>query len=161
MAPGSNWDVSDSLLWPFRDRLSCRCRQSGGDAFERTKPPFASTVHQPPHRANCVRSFGFSVSMATNGRTGMRIECPFGLCSRDEGCPHAVQVALTTDRYGAPSRDGGAITSRDVIAAREAATEAARGLRMRRGNGGSPPPRRSAVEEATPGARTQLRAEEF
>ena len=96
--------------------------------------------------------------MAINGRTGMRSECPFGLCSRDEGCPHAVHMALATDRYGAPSRDGGVITSRDVIAVREAVTEAARGLRMRRGNGGSPPRQRKAVEEATLGARTQLRA---
>ena len=63
----------------------------------------------------------------------MRIDCPFGICLGAEVCPHVVQVALATDRYGAPSRDGGGITSCDMIAIREAATEVVKGFGMRRG----------------------------
>ena len=69
------------------------------------------------------------------------VACPFDECSGDQWCPHAVQVALATDRMGTPGRDGAEIVSQNVIATWEAAVKAAEGLSMRRGGNGTPPGR--------------------
>ena len=48
------------------------------------------------------------------------VECTFNVSSGADCCPHAVQVALATDRVGVLERAGGAITSQDVIVVKEA-----------------------------------------
>ena len=78
--------------------------------------------------------------MAFNGRSGLEVPCPYGVCGRGRLCPHAGQVALATDRLSVPGRSEGAIASMDVIAARDAASEALAGLGKRHGGGGSPSP---------------------
>ena len=73
------------------------------------------------------------VLMASNGRSDMEVECPLVECATGEMCPHAVQMALATDRMGARKECEAAIASGDVIAAQNAASEVLRGF---------PPPRR-------------------
>ena len=77
--------------------------------------------------------------MAFDGRSGLEVPCPYGVCGRGRLCPHAVQVALATDRLKVPGRSEGAIASMDVIAARDAASEALAGLGKRHGGGGGSP----------------------
>ena len=82
--------------------------------------------------------------MAFDGRSGLEVPCPYGVCGRGRLCPHAVQVALATDRLKVPGRSEGAIASMDVIAARDAASEALAsealaGLEKRHGGGGGSP----------------------
>ena len=77
--------------------------------------------------------------MALDGRLGLEVPCPYGVCGRGRLCPHAVQVALATDRLRVPGRSEGAIASMDVIAARNAASEALAGLGKRHGGGGGSP----------------------
>ena len=42
----------------------------------------------------------FSV-MSANGNSSLRVPCPLGKCGEGSLCPHAVQVALATDTWGA------------------------------------------------------------
>ena len=70
------------------------------------------------------------------------------MCPTGEMCPHAVQMALATDRTGARKGSEGPIGSRDVIAAQNAASEALKGLWQRWGGGGRSSPH--AKEEVTP-----------
>lgn len=44
--------------------------------------------------------------------------------------PYAAPGVLCIDHVGAPSKDGGAITSGDVISAKEVATKVVEGLEM-------------------------------
>ena len=67
-----------------------------------------------------------------------------------------MQVALATDRVGIPGKDGGAITLRNMIAAREAPATVAKGLSIRRGSCGTPPCRGKGAREPTNGAPTSL-----
>ena len=99
--------------------------------------------------------------MASNGRSGMEVECPLGKCAKGEMCPHAVQMALATDRMGARKECEAAFASRDVIAAQNAASEALRGLGQRRGGRGCSSP--WAKEKATPwdGKRAQTASRIF
>ena len=39
--------------------------------------------------------------MSANGRNSLRVSCPLGECGEGSLCPHAVQVALATDPWGA------------------------------------------------------------
>ena len=77
--------------------------------------------------------------MAFDGRSGMEAPCPYGVCQRGRLCPHAVQVALATDRLRVPGTSEGTIVSTDVIAAHNAASRALAGLGKRRGGGGGSP----------------------
>ena len=49
--------------------------------------------------------------MSANGRSSLRVSCPLGECGEGSLCPHAVQVALATDPWGAvqvhPASNGG------------------------------------------------------
>ena len=101
------------------------------------------------------------VLMASNGRSGMEIQCPLGSCAAGEMCPHAVQMALATDRIGARKGNEAAIASGDVIAAQNAASEALRGLEQRRGGAERSSPR--AKGKATPwdGKRAQTASRNF
>ena len=78
--------------------------------------------------------------MAFDGRSGLEVPCPYGVCERGRLCPHSVQVALATDRLRVPGRGEGTIASMDVIAARDAASEALAGLGKRHGGGGGGSP---------------------
>ena len=69
---------------------------------------------------------------------------------------HAVQVALATDHVGTPGKDGGAIMSRNVIAALEVTATAAEGLSIRRGSRGTPLRRGEGAGELANGAPTRL-----
>ena len=51
--------------------------------------------------------------MALSAGSKRMIACPFEECSGGQWCPHAVQVALATDRVGTPGR-----WSRDCVAKR-------------------------------------------
>ena len=53
--------------------------------------------------------------MALSAGSKRVVACPFEECSGDQWCPHAVQVALATDRVGTPGRDGAQIASQNVI----------------------------------------------
>ena len=64
--------------------------------------------------------------MSSKANIEKMAEGTFGACSGADWCPHAVQVALD------PGKDGDAITSRNVIVAREVAATAAEGLSIRR-----------------------------
>ena len=48
--------------------------------------------------------------MSANGNSSLRVPCPLGMCGEGSLCPHAVQVALATDLWGAvrahPASDG-------------------------------------------------------
>ena len=101
------------------------------------------------------------VLMASNGRSDMEVECPLGECATGEMCPHAVQMALATDRMGARKECEAAIASGDVIAAQNAASEALRGLGQRRGVRGRSSP--WAKGKATPwdGKRAQTASRIF
>ena len=66
--------------------------------------------------------------MVSNTWSGLEVPCPLRKCATGEMCPHAVPMALATDRTGARKGNEGAITSRDVIATQNAASEALRGL---------------------------------
>ena len=77
--------------------------------------------------------------MAFDGRLGLEVPCPYGVCGRGRLCPHAGQVALATDRLSVLGRGEGAIASMDVIAARGAASQALAGLGKRHGGGGGSP----------------------
>lgn len=61
------------------------------------------------------------------------------MCSKDDWCPHAVQVALPTGRVGTPGKEGGTITPQNVIATQDAAEEVEEGSLMRRGGRGTTP----------------------
>ena len=63
--------------------------------------------------------------MALSAGFRRMIACPLYECSGDQWCPHAVQVALATDRVGTPGKDGAEIVSQNVINARDAAAKAA------------------------------------
>ena len=89
--------------------------------------------------------------MALSSGSKRMIACPFEECLGDQWCPHAVQVALATDRVGTPGRDGAEIASQNVIDAREAAAKAAEGLSMRRGGSGTPPHRGKGARKQTDG----------
>ena len=39
--------------------------------------------------------------MSANGSSSLRVPCPLGKCGEGSLCPHAVQVALVTDPWGA------------------------------------------------------------
>ena len=39
--------------------------------------------------------------MSANGSGSLHVACPFGECGEGSLCPHAVQVALATDPWGA------------------------------------------------------------
>ena len=91
------------------------------------------------------------VDMALRAGSKRMIACPFEECLGDQWCPHAVQVALATDRVGTPGRDGAEIASQNVINAREAAAKAAEGLSMRRGGSGTPPRRGKGARKQTDG----------
>ena len=78
--------------------------------------------------------------MAFDGRSGMEAPCPYGVCQRGRLCPHAVQVALVTDRLRMPRTSEETIVSTDVIAAQDAANRALAGLGKRRGGGGGGSP---------------------
>ena len=39
--------------------------------------------------------------MSANGSGSLRVACPLGECGEGSLCPHAVQVALATDPWGA------------------------------------------------------------
>ena len=39
--------------------------------------------------------------MSANGSSSLRVTCPLGKCGEGSLCPHAVQVALATDPWGA------------------------------------------------------------
>ena len=39
--------------------------------------------------------------MLANGNSSLRVPCPLGKCGEGSLCPHAVQVALVTDAWGA------------------------------------------------------------
>ena len=71
--------------------------------------------------------------MSLSSRSKRMVVCPFGVCLGDQWCPHAVQVALATDRVGAQGRDGGGTMSQNVIASWEAVAKAVEGLSMLRG----------------------------
>ena len=86
--------------------------------------------------------------MASKGQSGMEVECPLRKCEKGEMCPHAVQMALATDRMGARKECEVGIASGDVIAAQNAASEALRGLGQRRGGCGCSSP--WAKGKATP-----------
>ena len=66
--------------------------------------------------------------ISSNVNTEKMVEGTFGTCSGADLCPYAMQVALATDRVGTSGKDGVAIMSRNVIAAREVAATAAEGL---------------------------------
>ena len=106
--------------------------------------------------ARCFLWFLSNHSSLRTANTEKRVEGAFGACSGTDWCPHAVQVALATDRVGTPGKDGGAITSRNVIAAREAAATAAEGLSIRRGSCGTPPYQGEGAREPANGAPTRL-----
>ena len=89
--------------------------------------------------------------MALSAGPKRMVACPFDECSGDKWCPHAVQVALATDRVGTPGRDGAEIESQNVINARDAAAKAAEGLLMRRGCSGTPPRRGKGARKRTDG----------
>ena len=79
--------------------------------------------------------------MAFDGRSGMEAPCPYGVCQRGRLCPHAVQVALATDRMKVAGTYEGTIMSTDVIATHDAASRALAGRGKRcDGGGGSPSP---------------------
>ena len=80
------------------------------------------------------------------------VACPFGLCSGDQWCPHAVQVVLATDRVRNPGRDGAEIASQNVIAAWEAVAKVAEGLLMWHRTSRTPPRRGRGVRKRTDGA---------
>ena len=65
-------------------------------------------------------------------------------------------MALATDHVGAPGKDGGAITLRNVIATQETATTIAEGLSIRRGGRGTPPPRAEGAREPENGTPMRL-----
>ena len=95
--------------------------------------------------------------MAFDGRSGMEAPCPYGVCQRGRLCPHAVQVALATDRLRVPGRSEGTIVSTDVIAAHDAASRALAGLGKWRGGGcGSPSPVAKERPEELEGRGVQL-----
>lgn len=77
--------------------------------------------------------------MLSNDNTKKLVECTFSTWSGVDWCPHAVQVALTTDPVGTSGKDGGAITLQNVIAAREVAATAAEDLSIKCGSRGTPP----------------------
>ena len=146
--------LSGSFMLPFRSCFTCWCRQTCSDTFWRKK----SQLHLL-HLLNSCPLFPLVFEQpfkSSNANTEKRVEGAFGACSGTDWCPHAVQVALATDRVGTPGKDGGAITSRNVIAAREAAATAAEGLSIRRGSCGTPPYRGEGAREPANGAPTRL-----
>ena len=86
--------------------------------------------------------------MALSVGSKRTIACPFDECSGDQWCPHAVQVALATDRVGTLGRDGAQIASQNVIDSREAAAKAVEGLLMWRGSSGTATLPRQGGKEA-------------
>ena len=74
--------------------------------------------------------------MVFDDSSRLKAPCPYGVRRQGELCPHAVQVALATDRSRVPGRGEGAITSIDVIVARGTGNRALKGLGKRRGGGG-------------------------
>ena len=77
--------------------------------------------------------------MVFDESSGLKAPCPYGVCRQGRLGPHAVQVALATDRSRVLRRSEGAIASMDVIATRDAASEALAGLGKRHGGGGGSP----------------------
>ena len=73
------------------------------------------------------------------------------MCLGDQRCPHAVQVALATDRVGTLGRDGAEIASQNVINAREVAAKAAEGLSMWSSGSGTPLHRGKGPRKRTDG----------
>ena len=66
--------------------------------------------------------------MALSSGSKRMIACPFEECLGDQWCPHAVQVALATDRVGTPGGDGAEIASQNVINAPGGSSEGGGGL---------------------------------
>ena len=91
----------------------------------------------------------------------MEVECHLGKCEKGEMRPHAVQMALATDHMGTRKECEAGIASGDVIAVRNAAIEALRGLGQQRGGRGCSSP--WAKEKATPwdGKRAQTASRIF
>ena len=73
-----------------------------------------------------------------------------GCVSKADFCPHAVEVALATDRLRVLGMSEGAIVPMDMIAAHDAASQALARLGKRcSGGGGSPLPMgKERVEES-------------
>ena len=67
-----------------------------------------------------------------------------------------MQVVLATDRVGTPRKDGGSITSQNVIAAQEVAATVAEGFLIRCGSHSTPQRRGEGAREPANGARTRL-----
>lgn len=78
--------------------------------------------------------------MVSSAWLGLEFLCPIGVCAKEEMCPHADQMTLVTDHTEQRRGSAGAIASRDVMVAQNAASEALKGLGQRRGGGGSPSP---------------------
>ena len=94
--------------------------------------------------------------MAFNGHSGLETPCPYGLCRQGRLCPHAVQVALATDRSRVLGRRQGAIASMNVIAAWDATSWALAGVgKQRGGGGGSPSPMGKERAEESEGKHVQ------
>ena len=72
-------------------------------------------------------------SMWTNVRAGLKVTCPFDFFLNINWYPHAVQVALTTNRIGTLGKERSAMKLQKVIAAWDAAGKAVEGSSMGRG----------------------------
>ena len=154
LAPERKKTFSGSFFSPISICFTCWCWKTSSDTFRWKK----SLLHLL-HLLNSCRLFPLIFDqpfMSSNANTENMVENTFSACSGPDWCPHSVQVALVINLMGTPRKDGDAITSRTVIAAREVVATAAKSSSIRHGSHGTPLCKGEGTRETANSARMRL-----
>ena len=91
-------EVKDQLCseGPLECVGRCEVRISGSYYLKYRTCELPSLTLRPPKTVQPTLNV-----MSATGNSSLRVPCPFGECGEGSLCPHAVQVALATDAWGA------------------------------------------------------------